>query len=117
VLRGLVSVRVVIGLVIAALVTGALVGSLVLRSTGGKQSRATLEGDVVTVAPGVGKAAADPRPAWKILINDWYDGQIDGVYRCSSYKAALRKLPVEGDTYSTARRDIESALQTGGCVR
>jgi hypothetical protein len=48
---------------------------------------------------------------WKTLINDWYDGRIDGIYAIHCYREALSHLPSDVDTYSSARDDIQQALQ------
>ena len=50
-------------------------------------------------------------PCWKTLINDWYDGRIDGVYPVHCYREALQHLPADVDAYSSARDDIRQALQ------
>jgi hypothetical protein len=50
-------------------------------------------------------------PCWKVLINDWYDGRIDGVYAVYCYRDALKHLPADVDTYSSARDDIRQALE------
>jgi len=55
-------------------------------------------------------AAAAP-PCWKALLNDWYDGRIDRIYARHCYQAALKHLPADIDTYSSARDDILRALQ------
>jgi hypothetical protein len=56
-------------------------------------------------------AAAAHKPAcWQVLLNDWYDGRIDGTYPLHCYQDALRHLPSDVDTYSSARDDIERAL-------
>jgi hypothetical protein len=61
---------------------------------------------------GVAPAAAKSKtPCWKVLINDWYDGRIDGIYPIHCYRDALRHLPADVDTYSSARDDIKQALQ------
>lgn len=64
-------------------------------------------------AAGVAPAATkDTTPAcWKVLINDWYDGRIDGIYAIHCYRDALKHLPSDVDTYSSARDDIQQALQ------
>ena len=70
-----------------------------------------------TAAFGVGTAAAagaasrSAPPCWKVLINDWYDGRIDGIYAIHCYRDALQHLPADVDTYSSARDDIRQALQ------
>jgi hypothetical protein len=48
------------------------------------------------------------------LIHDWYvDGQIQGQYRVSCYRAALADVP-SGDTiYATVRKDLSQALSSG----
>ncbi len=61
---------------------------------------------------GVGSAAAKSKPpCWKTLINDWYDGRIDDTYPIQCYRDALKHLPADIDTYSSARDDIKQALQ------
>jgi hypothetical protein len=58
-------------------------------------------------------AAAAHKPAcWQVLLNDWYDGRIDGTYPIHCYSDALKHLPSDVDTYSSARDDIERALQS-----
>jgi hypothetical protein len=70
---------------------------------------------VAALALGTGTALAAsakrPAPSWKTLINDWYDGRIDGTYAIHCYREALRHLPTDVDTYSSARDDIKQALQ------
>jgi len=64
---------------------------------------------VATAAPAASKDKAPP--CWKTLINDWYDGRIDGTYPIHCYREALNHLPTDVDTYSSARDDIKQALQ------
>jgi hypothetical protein len=74
---------------------------------------------VVAVALGAGSATAatgqkrttQGTPCWKVLINDWYDGRIDGIYAIYCYRDALKHLPADVDTYSSARDDIRQALE------
>ena len=61
-----------------------------------------------SVAPASAKGKP---PCWKTLINDWYDGRIDGTYPIHCYREALQHLPTDVDTYSSAREDIKQALQ------
>jgi hypothetical protein len=61
------------------------------------------------VAPAATKRSSTA--CWKMLINDWYDGRIDGVYAIHCYREALSHLPSDVDTYSSARDDIQQALQ------
>ena len=69
----------------------------------------------VLAALAVGSANAAPAkskaPCWKTLINDWYDGRIDGTYPIHCYRDALKHLPTDVETYSSARDDIKQALQ------
>jgi hypothetical protein len=56
--------------------------------------------------------AAAATPCWKALLNDWYDGRIDNTYPLHCYRDALRHLPADVQTYSSAHDDIVRALQT-----
>ncbi|HEY7604588.1 MAG TPA: hypothetical protein VH760_10025 [Gaiellaceae bacterium] len=65
-------------------------------------------------APAASAAPAAARkapPCWKVLLNDWFDGRIDGTYEIHCYREALSHLPADVDTYSSARDDIRQALQ------
>jgi hypothetical protein len=64
-------------------------------------------GSLVRVAP-----AAAATPCWKSLLNDWYDGRIDKVYPRHCYQDALKHLPDDVATYSSARDDIQRAMQS-----
>src|SRR5437764_13995998 len=66
-----------------------------------------LLGSLVRAAP-----ASAATPCWKALLNDWYDGRIDGTYPRHCYQDALKHLPPDVETYSSARDDIERALQS-----
>ena len=68
---------------------------------------ACLAGSVARPAAAAGKPAC-----WQVLLNDWYDGRIDGTYPIHCYRDALKHLPSDVDTYSSARDDIERALQS-----
>jgi hypothetical protein len=50
-------------------------------------------------------------PCWKALLNDWYDGRIDNTYQLHCYQDALKHLPADVQTYSSAHDDILRALQ------
>jgi hypothetical protein len=50
-------------------------------------------------------------PCWKTLLNDWYDGRIDGTYARHCYTDAIHHLPADVQTYSSAHDDIQRALQ------
>jgi hypothetical protein len=56
--------------------------------------------------------AAAATPCWKTLLNDWYDGRIDQTYAKHCYTEALHHLPADVSTYSSAREDIQRALQS-----
>jgi hypothetical protein len=60
---------------------------------------------------GPAAAAKGKPPCWKTLINDWYDGRIEGTYPIHCYREALNHLPTDVETYSSARDDIKQALQ------
>ena len=57
-------------------------------------------------------AAAGATPCWKSLLNDWYDGRIDQTYSVHCYRDALKHLPADVQTYSSAHDDILRALQS-----
>jgi hypothetical protein len=57
-------------------------------------------------------AAAAATPCWKTLLTDWYDGRIDNTYPLHCYQDALRHLPADVQTYSSAHDDIVRALLT-----
>jgi hypothetical protein len=57
-------------------------------------------------------AGADGVPCWKRLLNDWYDGRIDNVYPIHCYQDTLKHLPADISVYSSAREDIQRALQS-----
>jgi hypothetical protein len=47
-----------------------------------------------------------------VLLNDWYDGRIDHVYPVHCYREAIKHLPSDVSTYSSAHDDILRALQS-----
>jgi hypothetical protein len=58
------------------------------------------------------RPAAAATPCWKSLLNEWYSGRIQHVYPLHCYQDALKHLPSDVSTYSSARDDIERALQS-----
>jgi hypothetical protein len=56
--------------------------------------------------------AAAAGPCWKVLLADWYDGRIDNTYPLHCYTDALKHLPPDVQTYSSAHDDIVRALQS-----
>ena len=74
---------------------------------------ATLLALALLTAAAVRPTRADAAtPCWKTLLNDWYDGRIDGTYPLHCYTDALKHLPSDVRTYSSAADDIERALQS-----
>jgi hypothetical protein len=60
----------------------------------------------------ISAAPADAkRPCWQQLIDDWYDGRIDGVYPERCYREAIRKAPEDIRAYSDLPTDLGRALQ------
>jgi hypothetical protein len=55
-------------------------------------------------------ASASPH-CWQTLLTDWYDGRIDHTYPLHCYTDALKHLPPDVQTYSSAHDDILRALQ------
>lgn len=46
------------------------------------------------------------------VIDDWYDGRIDGTYELHCYDDAIEQLPRDLRDYSSAPEDIQRALQS-----
>ena len=63
------------------------------------------------VSSSAASARVDAVPCWKALLNDWYDGTINNVYPIPCYHQAIQHLPLDVSVYSSARDDIERALQ------
>jgi hypothetical protein len=61
---------------------------------------------LVTAAPG---AAA--QSCGRKVIDDWWDGRIDGTYELHCYDDAIEILPRDVRDYSSAEDDIKRALQ------
>lgn len=58
-----------------------------------------------------GKPAGKKPACWKVLINDWYDGTINGKYALHCYRDALKHLGSDTKGYTSAYDDIKRALQ------
>ncbi len=58
-------------------------------------------------SPAAGHAAT---PCWRSVIADWADGHVDGAYPERCYRQAIRNLPEDLRTYSSAADDITRAL-------
>jgi len=65
----------------------------------------------LVVAVGCGNATA-AQPCWRTVIQDWYDGKIDGNYSASCYREALKNAPDDLKMYSDLPEDLDRALQT-----
>jgi hypothetical protein len=56
------------------------------------------------------KANAHKGACWQKLLNDWYDGRIDGTYSVRCYHEAINHLPEDVLNYGQARDDLNRAL-------
>jgi hypothetical protein len=65
----------------------------------------------LAVGAAVPASAEAAKPCWRQLLNDWYDGRIDRAYPIRCYREAIRNLPADVKTYSSAQEDLERALQ------
>lgn len=52
--------------------------------------------------------------AWKAVLNDWYDGQMNQWHSCRAVRTAIRHLPADGPIYSTVALDLK-AYARGVC--
>ncbi len=86
--------------------------SLLLISPLSRLMRVLLLAALVVLALGAaGQAAAAPGCA-KNVIDDWYDdGRVDGTYPAHCYDDAIDALPRDVRDYSSAKEDIQRALQ------
>jgi len=88
-----------------------------LTTTGRRQRNRSLTRVVATLALAVIAAmGAGPATAAKScgekVIDDWYaDGRVDGAYDLSCYDDAIEALPRDVKDYSSAKEDIERAMQ------
>jgi hypothetical protein len=62
------------------------------------------------VGSAAGREPALPRACGAALVEDWYDGRIDRVYRVECYRDAIGLLPEDVLAYSSAYDDITHAL-------
>jgi hypothetical protein len=69
---------------------------------------AVLMGTVMLVFGASTATAA--KPCWKQVINDWWDGRIDGIYSIACMRAAIKNAPEDITQYSDLRTDITRAL-------
>ncbi len=64
---------------------------------------------------GAGSALA--QPCWKKLIDDWYDGRIDGTYSQACYRAAIKNAPEDIRQYSDLPSQLDRLLQSAHLVK
>jgi hypothetical protein len=55
-------------------------------------------------------ASAASTSCWRQVVDDWFDGRIDGTYAPHCYRDALRHLPVDARAYTSATGDIQRAM-------
>ena len=67
---------------------------------------AALAGVALLSAPGASAATCGRQ-----VIDDWWDGRIDGTYPFHCYDDAIESLPRDVRDYSSAEDDIKRALQ------
>lgn len=67
---------------------------------------AALAGVALLSAPGASASACG-----REVIDDWWDGRIDGTYPFQCYDDAIESLPRDVRDYSSAEDDIKRALQ------
>lgn len=67
----------------------------------------------LAVSPAAAKKAAKKPACWKVLLNDWYDGTVDGTYAPRCYRELLRRLKDDAyaSSYTSAVDDIKRAYQ------
>ena len=66
------------------------------------------------VAPSPAAAAA---PCWRQILEEWGTGAVRQSYPQRCYRAALTHLPFDMRAYTTAERDITSAMLAGARAR
>ena len=65
---------------------------------------------VVTGCGSVAESTAESSCS-DVILSDWADGRIDGIYNAECYLAAIDALPEDVRAYSSAEDDISRALQ------
>jgi hypothetical protein len=61
-------------------------------------------------ALGLSGTAQAQQSCGETVLQDWFDGQIDGVYPAKCYRDALKQMPDDVRTYTSAAEDIGRAL-------
>jgi hypothetical protein len=72
-------------------------------------------GTALMLVFGAGSALA--QPCWKKLIDDWYDGRIDGTYSYACYRAAIKNAPEDIRQYSDLPSQLNRLLQSAHLVK
>jgi hypothetical protein len=57
------------------------------------------------------------KPCWRQLIEDWYDGRVDGIYPARCYREAIKNSPEDLRSYSDLPSDLTRALQSARTFR
>lgn len=65
----------------------------------------------------IGAGSALAKPCWKKLIDDWYDGRIDGTYSYACYRAAIKNAPEDIRQYSDLPSQLNRLLQSAHLVK
>jgi hypothetical protein len=67
---------------------------------------------IVTVAAALvaSPRAAATRPCWQHVLDEWGTGAVRQTYYQACYGAALKHLPFDMRAYTTAERDIKTAM-------
>jgi hypothetical protein len=72
---------------------------------------AALLGVAAVLTVGTASAASKAKaPCWRLLLNDEYDGHIDGTYPVGCYRAAIAHLPQDSLIYGQFKQDITQAM-------
>jgi hypothetical protein len=65
---------------------------------------------LVIGAASAGAASKSRTPCWQLVLNDEYDGHIDGTYPVHCYRQAIVHLPQDSLIYGQLRQDITAAM-------
>jgi hypothetical protein len=71
---------------------------------------------VAVPAFGAGPATA-AKPCWMRVIDDWWDGRIDGIYSVACMRAAIKNAPEDLRQYGDLKSDITRRLAEGDKVK
>ncbi|HZC28097.1 MAG TPA: hypothetical protein VE269_00010 [Gaiellaceae bacterium] len=65
---------------------------------------------VGAASAGAARKASGTTPCWRLVLNDEYDGHIDGRYPVHCYKDAISHLPEDSLIYGQLKQDITRAM-------